>query len=109
MSNRKYRSNYSEFLYLYTQGKAYLDDELKSGLLKAGLIAVERSKFTFYNSRRYNKYILTEKAWRLLARRRRSRDQKLRPVRSLDNSFPNRYYKTYDERQEDIEKSLTQL
>ena len=80
MSNRKFRTNRTEFLYALAtgEGSVLCDEKLVRTLVKDGLIRQVRSPFRAYRARRYNSYALTEAGLAILEQRKRSRNGDMR-------------------------------
>lgn len=94
MSNRKYRTNRVEYLYLLAQKKISLNEAMIDDLVKHGFLKKKRSPpGRQANARRYNSYVFTDKTWKALARRARSNNRDVRVQRSLENLFPSSYSK----------------
>lgn len=82
MSNRKLRTNRVEYLYAFARGMLHpsSDPALRDRMIREGFVEVFR--VGPYPRKRFNRYRLTDKAYKLLARRSRSLDHNLRLHRS---------------------------
>ena len=94
MSNRKFRTNRSDFLFMLARKKVSdrydLNNPMHQRLLKGGLVKLVRSKF---RARRYDNgpdprltsMMITVKGWISLLRRSRGHDNNVRVHQSLEH------------------------